>query len=919
MKAAGKSTASVADIIVTGSRVVTNGNASPQPVTVMQATELLKAQPTTLFDGLANMPIFASSRGQLSQPTAGPSAGGAGAVSALNLRNLSPLRNLVLLDGQRVPPSTYNGFVDIDIIPEAFIKRVDTVTGGVSAVYGSDAISGVINFVTDNHFNGVKVGGQYGISQYGDGAERKINVAWGHDLFGGRGHIEASFNHYDDAGILSRQDRPFNNNAYGGANTAASPYVLYNNVRQSNFTFGGLITNGPLAGKTFNTNGVLTPFVNGTPTGSANAQVGGDGAYNDSSIKSPLNSNQFFVRFDYDVSDDLHFHTQGMGDSKTTQQYISWNSLSNVTLSSSNAFLTPAQQASLAGVSTFTLSKILNQAPRYSIESHVDQYFVNTGLDGKFGKDTDWGIDFNYGKTVLNNTYHNNINNQKLSAALDAVNVSGTVQCYAATQAATAAAYKNCVPLNVFGPTAASDAALAYITDTTHLNVYTATYDLRAHIGTRLFDTWAGPVKAAFSAEWRKNSLAFNSDALPSSYADCTNLRYNCNVNTALNASTNANLPKVSQTVKEGAVEVLVPLLRDSAIGKALDFTGAARFTSYSTSGQYWTWKLGADWKINDSLMLRGTQSRDIRAPQLSDLYQPTAVVMSTFNDLLMNGPPYTNGVTYANIPSYNQGNPKLTAEKGNTRTFGAVWKPGFIPNFSISVDYFYIKITDAIQQLRGFDTAVQQACYQSGGSSPYCALQQRTLGNFTVSPANTIISTTAKNLNIAAITTQGMDVELNWHGTLASKPVSLRLFTTYQPHITFAVPGTVTLDQGGAAIGNAPFFASPAWRVNGSLHIDPAPAVGIDIRERWRSSMRYDGVPTDYFAQTLAAVAYTDLNLVFRIKDDRLKPEFYINIQNLFNKAPPAFAGGTTPGTSYAYSDDPVGRYFTVGVNTRF
>jgi iron complex outermembrane receptor protein len=908
---------SAEEIIVTGSRVA-NGNSSPVPVTVVQADELLKAQPTTLFDGLAALPVFAGSRGQLSQTTGGPSAGGNGAVSALNLRNLSPLRNLVLVNGQRVPPATYNGLVDVDIIPEAFIQRVDTVTGGVSAVYGSDAVSGVINFITDNRFVGIKAEAQAGISNYGDGAQRKANIAAGTNLFGGRGHIEASYNHLEDDGIASKTARPWNLNAYGGANTAASPYVLYSNVRQSNFTFGGLITNGPLARQTFNSDGALTRFVEGTSTGSSNAQVGGDGAYNDSQLKAPLNMDQFFVRFDYDLSDDTHFHVQAMGADKRTTQYISWNTLSNVTIDSANAFLPPSVRTALGSTKTFTLSKIMNQAPRYDIESNVRQYFINTGLNGKLGASTDWGIDFNYGDTRLKNVYHNNINNQKLSAALDAVvnPVNSQIVCNASL---TMTAYANCVPLNPFGPTAASTEAIAYITDTTHLDASTRTYDVLAHVSSDLFDTWAGPVRTALSAEWRRNSLEFVSDSLPTTLATCTGLRYNCSTTQAVNAATNANMPRRSQTVKEAALEVLVPLLKDSALAENLDFTGAARYTSYSTTGNYWTWKLGFDWKVNGDLSFRGTLSRDIRAPTLYDLYQPVSTTVGNFSDYLLNGAPYNTAVTYANIPLNNYGNPALKAETGLTRTLGGVYQPHFLPGFSLSVDYYRIKVKDAIQQINFTNVAYQQACYQSGGTSIYCTLQNRTLGNLTVSPANVVTSIAAKQFNIASITTQGVDAELNYRTRLGGHALALRGFVTYQPHIYLEIPGAATLDYGSSAGGQAPFFASARWRLNGSIRYDVTDNFTFDLRERWRSSLRYSANPNEIFAQRLQPVAYTDLNLSFRIDDTRTHPEFYVNIQNLFNKAPPAFAVGTTAGQSYALSDDPVGRYFTVGVRARF
>ena len=316
--------AATGDIIVTGSRTIKNGNASPSPVTVVSTQDALRIQPAgTLADALNLLPVFAGSRGPASNPSStGTAAGGNGSANQLNLRNLGSNRTLILLDGERVPPTTFNGIVDVDIIPQLLVQRVETVTGGVSAVYGSDAVAGVVNYILDKKFVGLSATFNSGISQRGDALKLDAGLAGGANLFGGRGHVEFAYEYLDNKGIPFRSDRPALK-LYGvtGAGTAANPYQLNSDVRQAGAPFGGLITSGVLINQTFGTDGVLRPFVAGQTTGTAALQLGGDGGYYDSSLIAALKAHQLFGRFDYELTDTIRFHAQVSGDLKTNVQF----------------------------------------------------------------------------------------------------------------------------------------------------------------------------------------------------------------------------------------------------------------------------------------------------------------------------------------------------------------------------------------------------------------------------------------------------------------------------------------------------------------------------------------------------------------------------------------------------------------------
>lgn len=912
------------DIIVTGSRLIRNGSASPIPLTTVDKDAMAVASPMgTISDALNALPVFSGSRGQFSNPGAGATGvqGGNGAANVLNLRNLGFYRTLVMFDGHRIPPTLFNSAVDVDLIPQELISRVDVVTGGVSAVYGSDAVSGVVNYVLNRKFTGFRAHAEAGISQRGDNATRNVGMAFGAAL-GASGHIEVSLQHREADGILDRVgSRDWNNlPALTGAGTAANPYVLNTNVRQNNSAFGGLVNCGAtcaLNGQIFAANGVLSPFVHGTATGTSSAEIGGSGAYQNGSMISPMNSTQAFIRVDEDVSDNLHFFAQGGLNVKFNTSYSGWNTLNNVVLSSTNAFLPASYQTALAaaGQSTFKLSETMANAPRQQNRAKTTQLYFNAGLEGKLGT-FKWDATYTHGASTLNTTVSNIVNQQNLFAALDVVNVGGTNKCYAATQAATASAYANCVPLNVFGPSAAGMDALSYIMGSERFTTHTIMDAADASLRGTLLHNWAGPISVALSAEWRKLSFDAASSVLPTSYIDCTNLRYNCTATTTLFTNTYPQSGKVSQSVREGAIELEVPLLKDLPLARSLDLNGAARYTDYSTSGHYTTWKVGAVWDVNGAIKLRGTVSSDIRAPTLYDLFQPVVTVPGNFADTL-------TGKTVF-VPSINYGNPALTAERGYTYTAGIVLKPGFLRGVTLTVDTYHTIINNAITTVQGWNSAIQAACYASGGSSPYCSLQSRPGSLSNTAATNAFTAVYAAPINIAQVRTYGLDVEADYAGHLFNRALNLRLLANYQPHIYYIQPGVAITDQGGAGWGANGLMPSPSLQISGIASYQLSESLKIDLFERYRNAFKLSGVVGHVVASPkVPAFATTNLTLTFNtgavlaVKDSA----FYLSITNLFDAKPPVtgyYSGSGSAGSSYEFADDPQGRAFAFGFRVK-
>jgi len=430
--------------------------------------------------------------------------------------------------------------------------------------------------------------------------------------------------------------------------------------------------------------------VNGIPTGTPAIQIGGGGGYWDSSLLQPSTAHQVFGRFDYEATDNIPAYVQFAGNFKTDTNYAEYIQLNNVTFSSSNPFLAPQYQQILANANqpTFRLSELIGSGPRNAAQSESDQWMIFAGLEGDAGI-FNWTLHYTHGRSELNTTLRNNRNNQRLAYALDAVQSGNQVVCPVIVTNPGLA--DDCIPLNVFGPTAATDVALDYVTGDVFLNVITVMDDVTASVVGSPFSTWAGPVDFALSGEYRTLSFTANSTSPLNDTVDCTGIRYNCTPGTVLWEGVFFDSPKISEEVYEAALETNVPLIEDM-----LNVNGAVRYTNYKNSGSYWTWKIGADLSVSDTLRFRATRSRDIRAPTLYDLFAPGNGSTISPTDLLTGLTPIVRG--------FNGSNPDLGVEIGNTLTGGVVWTP--LPELSVALDAYHITISDAIVTVQGWNEA---------------------------------------------------------------------------------------------------------------------------------------------------------------------------------------------------------------------
>jgi outer membrane receptor protein involved in Fe transport len=329
-------------IVVTGTRITSNGDNLPTPVTVASTEELLKTSPSNIPDGLNKLPIFALSRGTANLNNNTDNFTG----NYLNLRGFGINRNLILLDGNRMAPTSYTGAVDTNVLPQMLVQRVEVVTGGASAVYGSDAVSGVVNFVLNKKFNGLKVEAQSGISGRGDAQSWRAGAAFGANFADDRGHFMMSFEHFQQDGINDKEARKNGKAVYAvaGSGTKADPFRLITNARNAAIPFQGA---NLFSGRIFTAPGVLGNATPGTSQGGALAS-GGDGFYGKgSSATADLKTDQAFGRLDYDVTENISVYVQGLYAQAKTFNNFYPNLIFPTIVGADNAFLSPAAQAEL--------------------------------------------------------------------------------------------------------------------------------------------------------------------------------------------------------------------------------------------------------------------------------------------------------------------------------------------------------------------------------------------------------------------------------------------------------------------------------------------------------------------------------------------------------------------------------------------
>jgi iron complex outermembrane recepter protein len=968
-------------IVVTGTRVLRDGYRAPTPLTVLSQEEINNTSPTNnIADFVNQLPSLAGST-RPSNSRLNISSGQAG-INALNLRNFGETRTLILLNGRRSVASTITGVVDVNTIPQMLVERVEIVTGGASASYGSDAVAGVVNFILDNDFEGLKIEADSGVTSRGDGFNYSFSGAGGLSFADGRGRLLLSGEIAHRDGIFDTNDRAWNQTGFvriqDPAWTAASLNPQFITTRRqigaANSTPGGLITGSAggvanrLRGTYFGDGGQVLQYQYGaltfpSPTGTAAPTLtqGGSWQVNDSGRRIGLDPEDdrrsLFGRASFEVADGITLFAEASynwqevffnaGPNLSTGQTLTATGCGTAATAAAapitcNAFLYNALgPAALAGITSVTLATTAADLPFRAINNkrEVQRYVIGAEGDfDMFGKEARWDVYGQYGRADLREQLRNIMatgpaDNRNLLA--NATNVAfaqagnpgsyavGSIQCVINLDTNTANNDPNCVPLNRLGIGVASPAAIDYVLGDPYRDQVVEQTVVGANLSFTPFATWAGDVSMALGGEYRDESIR---GFVPQEFQPVITPTGTTNL-----WSVGNYLPtRGSFDVKEAYLEAVVPL------GFGLEFNGAVRATDYSTSGYVTTWRAGATWQPIDDIRFRVTRSRDIRAPNLNELFQAgtanTDSVSNPFYNAATNTATPLNGVVY-NTASIGYsglatGNANLQPEKADSWNVGGVITPSFIPGFSASLDYFRIDLESAIDSLSA--QTIINFCFQ--GRTDVCSA-------ITQDPANAarvLIKTQPFNFQRRLV--RGIDVEASYRmplDTLFAKAEGSLIFrgvaTHYIENITdTGIAGSAILDTTGVNGGQ---FSTPSWIYRFSATYD-SPGGSVTAVARGVSSGRYaaNGIecqagscpagrtaaqasafPT-YDDNTVSGAFYVDLNATVKINAlGRGDAELFVNVTNLLD-GDPILLPETGLAANSTYSDL-LGRAFRVGV----
>ena len=887
-----------AEIVVTGSRIERAGFNQPTPTTVIGAVELRQGQRANLQQVLNDSPAFRPT--VTTQVSVGNTSSGSAPV---DLRGLGSNRTLTLVNGRR-----FVGQNNLNYVPLGLVSRVEVVTGGASAAYGSDAVAGVVNIILADEIKGITVGGVSGISSRGDGARYGGDLTMGTSFADGRGQLMFSGEYVNDKSIPDRNSR---RNLGSAGIVRLNPTVptdtrqiLVRDVNFGNQTSGGLITSGVLAGQMFNSDGTLRAYRGGTSL-AANpattpfpAQVigGADavGLYDAIAVTTPLERISTFARASYDFGAVKLWADATYGRSRSVYNFLpDIGAPSSLTIQATNPFLSPAIRSTLAaaGQTSFTLGRFFDNQFRLVYDGKREQKEGAVGFDIDLGGSWTAQGHYSHGEVDFAQRVRNARIVSRFNNAVNAVSSGGQTVCGINADANAANDDAACRPLNLFGAEAPSAEALNYIRGTQQNDTTNKLDAAAVEIQGDLFSLWAGPVTIAVGAEarWEEQTSRSGTADLAGAYGPL-NL-YGSPISGGFN-------------VKEGFGEVAVPLL--DVEGKIkIDANGAARYSDYSRSGGIWSWKGGGTIGLFDTLLLRATRSRDIRAPTVTELFAVRSINIGPLVDQDSAGRAAANA-NYNPAPqqvtTFSGGNTDLVPEVGYTTTIGATLSPKFLPGFNLSVDYYNINIEGAITTLSASNLTL--AC--RNGSTAACA-------RITRNAAGTVTEVASNSQNIAEFKTRGFDIEASYVFPLSALggniPGTLRTraLATYVKEFTFDT-GVSSVDSAGD-VGSSTGNAIPNWRGTLSMTYQND-WLGLDARARYVGKGKFNHL-LDGILVNNDVKAYTYLDLGAQLKATETFT-LSLNVNNVFDKQPPV-----SPTGPIFY--DAVGTYFTFGARVKF
>jgi outer membrane receptor protein involved in Fe transport len=934
------------DVVVTGSRIAVDRElAASSPVQTISLDDIRATGNVTLEDTLNQLPqLKPDNTGTVNQ------SGGAGVLSA-NLRALGAVRTLVLVDGRRYIPADVTGLVDLATIPEGLVERVEVLTGGASAIYGSDAVGGAVNFILRRDFEGLETRVQYGSTAESDGQSRKYDLLFGANLDEGRGNvtIHGSYINRDPVFMANREfsRQPFladgtgRLNPFGSGNIPGGVIGL-NAVQLAQIQGVPNLLNqnsfcpGPIQGVRFGDNGVPLPFCRPTEQ------------YNYAAVnylQRPLEQWQISALGNYKVSDRVEafgqfFYTKKVNEFQQAPEAVSPTGSGQA---SGTVLITNADTNPLFPVATrnffaanraffdpdgdgiFTVRSTQRRfeefGPRNSSYT-ADSMAFTAGLRGDFaiGDDTwRWDAYAQFARSDVELLQQGLLSRSRTTLGLDTVLVNGQPQCRSNLL--------NCVPVNIFGTNTLTPAMANFLKVNTGRADQFDRKSAGASITGNVFELPAGAVGAAFGAEWREEKFLTVPDEISRS-GDLA----------AATVAPQINGGQVE--LWEVFAEFRVPLLKDIPAIDSLVLELAARRSDYDTIGAVNTWKANLDWGIIDGVKLRGGINRAIRAPNLNELFQTPTSLFTGGTDpcwairnpsaavrafCVQTGVPTGVINTFAAGASQgwftrSGGNPALQEEVADTITAGIVLTPDWLFGVQVSVDYFDIKVEDAIASVSS--QQLVNACYTTldANSAPCRAIVRLPV-------SGQIDTVAAPLLNLASRTVTGIDLRLAYR---LEAPSWLSLPNS-PGSFQFTYLGTLQREDTTASLPTLP-VVDCAGRYEGSCSGDGTritPDYRALFRVGWESGPLRLGVELQTIGDlelapgaanqngTVPAWNYVDVNFGYEVTE---KIRLSGGVTNLTDKQPPVlgFTGGGDSNTNIPLYD-PLGRRYFLGATVSF
>ncbi|WP_313437642.1 TonB-dependent receptor plug domain-containing protein [Novosphingobium sp.] len=913
-------------IVVTGSRIARPDVDSPVPVAYFGSQDLQRDAAANVMDSLSELPQvgIGNSRTNSNFLTSGTG------ISTINLRNLGNSRTLTLVNGRRfVSGFAGDSAVDVNNIPTDFIERVDVVTGGQSAVYGSDAIAGVVNFVLKDNFEGIRARAQYNLTGRGDNPRFFASVTAG-TKFGAddRGSIMLNYSYDKDKGLNSR-DRAISAQDCNGLICGPAAYSVFS--PQGQF----YLTNGDTLGSVYSFD---------TDNNLITGQGPGFNRNGVRRIATPVERHLVSAIAKYDITDSIQLYGEGTYAKVRSNASLEASAIGLSNSSSAlanpdapgigidNPFIPTALASIIAArnsdadptndVTSISARRRFNEVFDRSNRASRDTWRAVVGVRGDITDKWNFDVSYVYGHVTDSNSSED-VDVRRLANALDATTINGEIVCRSA-----AARLDGCVPINLFGYNTASPEASSYVQAVVPKSevIKNTQHVLTGSVSGSFAALPAGDIGVAFGGEYRKESVTDDLDILTNTGGNSGNL-----------------IPDFSGKfdVWEVFGEVNVPLLANMNFVNYLGLMGQARYSKYSTVGSVFSWNAGAEYSPVEGVRFRGVYARANRAPNNSELFSPASETFASVTDPC-DGATATNDLngfgnacraipavaaaiansgtfeyTLADLQGINGfvgGNTNLQEETAETITLGAVFTPRAVPGLSVTVDYFNIKLKDAIATT-GRNTSIEQCLLTD--LDVFC-------DNVIRNPNNGFVTTVNDQLiNVAERKTSGIDLGVRYStglGLLENDTLAVQANYTYLINFDIQSNPAAEVEHYDGTVGFSKHRASGRFIYGFN-----------DISLSWQVNYMSGAKADENFTNANPAIValndvksymYHDVQARFDVMDK--KAAFYVGVDNLFDKKPPylpgaQFAVSPTGAETAADVYDPFGRRFYVGFQFNF